>query len=124
MKPEQKQVEANDKKDFALFQEHFKEYQHRFGLTGYKVYFKHEPLNSAFAKISIESNDMVAMVTLNSKLPSKDSFKDIKRSAKHEAIHLLLNKLETKALDRYLRDGEIYETVEELVFKLEELINE
>ena len=57
-------------------------------------------------------------------LPDKDKpFKDIKRSAKHEALHLLLQRLEHRAQCRYVAEEEIYEAVEELVFKLEELID-
>jgi len=111
-------------KDFTEFQKHFKFWQQRFGLTGYKVYFKHEPLNDAFASISVRQDDMVATVYLNKELPKKDEpHKDIKCSAKHEAIHLLLSRLENRAMSRFVMGDEIYEAVEELVFKLEELID-
>jgi len=110
-------------KDFELFQSHFKKYQQRFGLMGYKVYFKYEPLEESFADFTITQNNMVATVRLNSALPDKDKpFKHIKLSAKHEAIHLLLARLEHRAGSRYLTGEEIDEAVEELVFKLEELI--
>ena len=109
--------------DFELFQQEFKKWQHRFSLTGYKVYFKHKPLDKSFADIHINQSEMVATITLNSKLPSKDKpFKDIKRSAKHEALHLLVGRLEQNARYRYVSEIEIYEAVEELVFKLEELV--
>ena len=109
--------------DFEQFVKYFKEYQHRFGLTGYRVYFKHEPLEDCFASISI--SEMVATVKLNIKLPEKNKvYKDIKRSAKHEALHLLLHRIEYQAENRYATEEEIYNAVEELVFKLEELIKE
>lgn len=112
-------------KDFALFQKHFKHYQKLFGLTGYRVYFKYEPLGSSFADMKIDLSDMVATVRLNSSLPDKDKpFKHIKRSAKHEAIHLLVGRLEHNGRHRYISDEEMYEATEELVFKLEELIND
>lgn len=67
---------------------------------------------------------MVATVRLNSKLPKKDkAFKDIKTSAKHEALHLLVMRLDHRARCRYLGEEEIYEAVEELVTKLEGLID-
>ena len=78
-------------KDFELFQKTFTKYQKLFGLTGYKVYFKHEPIENCFAQITVAQTDMVATVRLNSDLPDKDEpHKDIKQSAKHEAIHLLV----------------------------------
>jgi hypothetical protein len=111
------------KDDFRAFQKYFKEYQRKFGLTGYKTYFKFEPLNDCFANITVNQNDMIATVRLNSRLPDKDKpHKDIKRNAKHEAIHLLLFRLEHRACSRYVLEEEIYEAVEELVFKLEDLI--
>jgi len=109
--------------DFKIFQAEFKKWQYRFGLTGYKVYFKYEPVEISFASIVVEQTDMVATVRLNSELPDKDKpHKDVKRSAKHEALHLLLNKLENMARCRYVQPEEIYEATEELVFKLEDLI--
>lgn len=110
-------------KDFEDFQKYFKEYQQRFGLTGYKVYFKCEPLEQSFADIRINQIDMVATVVLNSALPDKDKpFRDARRSAKHEAIHLLLGRLEHRAKCRYVAEEEIYEAIEEIVFKLENLL--
>ena len=110
-------------RDFLLFQKTFKEYQQKFGLTGYKVYFKYEPLEKAYASIMCEQGDLVATVRLNSELPEKHKLhKDIKGSAKHEALHLLLMRLEILAKYRYANSDEIYEAAEELVHKLEELI--
>ena len=109
--------------DFELFQAEFQKWQERFGLNGYKVYFKEENLTNAFANITVDQENMVATVRLNRKCPASDvPFKNVARTAKHEAIHLLLFKLEDRACSRYVRDGEIYEAAEELVFKLEKLI--
>ena len=66
---------------------------------------------------------MVATVRLNSKLPDKDKpCKDIKRSAKHEALHLLVSRLELNGRFRFSTDNDIFECTEELVVKLEGLI--
>uniref|UniRef100_A0A6M3J2G6 Uncharacterized protein n=1 Tax=viral metagenome TaxID=1070528 RepID=A0A6M3J2G6_9ZZZZ len=110
-------------KDFELFQSEFKKWQQKFGLTGYKVYFKCEPLDESFADIRINQGAMVVTIRLNSELPDKDKpHKDIKRSAKHEVLHLLVGRLEQNARYRYSSENEIYEATEELVFKLEDLI--
>jgi len=110
-------------KDFALFQSEFKRWQKLFGLTGWAVYFEYKPLERSFADIAINLEDMVATVRLNSDLPEKDKpHKDIKRSAKHEAIHLLVGRLEFNGRYRFVSDGEISESAEELVRKLENLI--
>jgi len=112
------------RQDFELFQSEFKKWQQKFGLTGYKVYFKHEAIDGCFASIEISQGEMVATVRLNSGLPDKDKpFEDIERSAKHEALHLLVGRLEQNGRCRYSSENEIYEATEELVFKLEELVD-
>jgi hypothetical protein len=109
--------------DFEQFQETYRKYQQLFGLTGYKVYFKHEPIDDAFADSTITNCDRIATVRLNSVLPDSDIHaKHVERSAKHEAIHLLLNNLEQLAISRCIREGDISTEVEGLVFKLEDLI--
>ncbi len=114
---------AKVNKDFELFKKEFTKYQKLFGLTGYQVYFKHEPLGEYFASMNIDLTNMVATVRLNSKLEDKSKpFKDIKRSAKHEAIHLLIGRVEHNGRTRYIASDEIYESVEELVVRLEGLI--
>jgi len=111
--------------DFHLFQSEFRKWQEKFGLSGYKVYYKHELLEDSFASIHINQGDMVVTVRYNSKLPSKDQpFKDPKQSAKHEALHLLVGRLEMNAKYRYSSETEIYESVEELVHRLEQLVEE
>ncbi len=109
-------------KDFLHFQKWFSYYQKKLGLNGYKVYFKFEPLDKdCFADITLDQSQMVATARLN-KSVDKDPQRDVKQSAKHEAIHLLLMKLQRLAMCRYLFESDISEATEELVFKLEELI--
>ncbi len=110
-------------KDFILFQRCFGAYRKLFGLTGYKCYFKYESFNDGFADIVVDQDGKVATVRLNSNCPDKVTpFRDVRGSAKHEALHLLLGRLEGLATDRFTRANEIYEEVESIVFKLEELI--
>ena len=108
-------------KDFADFQKHFKYYQNLFGLNGYKVYFKHEPIDNGFADITITQRDMIATVRLDSSGKDKQ-FKHIKESARHEALHLLIGRLEFNGHYRYIVQDEICEAAEELVIRLEGLI--
>ena len=109
--------------DFELFQSEFKKWQEKFGLNGWTVYFKYEPIEDHFAEIVTNLDNMVATVRLNSELPEKDKpLKDIKRDAKHEAIHLLIARLEGNGRSRFITGSEIYESGEELVHKLEGLI--
>jgi len=116
-------MKAKQNRDFALFQKEFKKWQYRFGLTGYKVFFKYEPIGDGFADIQTNLSNMSTTVRLNSKLNNENKpFKDVKRSAKHEASHLLIGRLELNGRARYMSDAEIYETTEELVNKLVDLV--
>ena len=110
-------------KDFELFKREFKKWQKLFGLSGYKVYFKYEPIEKSFADVTINQADMVVTVRLNSNLLDKNKpFKDARKSAKHEAIHLLIARLEHNGRYRYIPECEMDEASEELVHKLEDLI--
>jgi hypothetical protein len=110
-------------KDFDDFQRYFKKYQQRFGLTGYSVYFAHEDLLDRFGALTTDVDTMTSKASLASDLPKEqEQFKNIKRTAKHEAIHLLLARIVALASNRYLHEGELREAEEELVYKLEELI--
>jgi hypothetical protein len=113
----------NNTNKLELFKSEFEKWQKKFGLTGYKCYFKYERLESHFAEITISQDNMVVTVRLNSRLSAKDKqFEDIKTSAKHEAIHLLIGRLEQNARWRFASTEEIYESSEELVHRLENLI--
>lgn len=112
-------------KDFDLFKRTFTKYQEGFGLLGYTVYLKYEPIESGeFANITVSQDEMVATVRLNSKLGKEDKqFKHVELSAKHEATHLLLNRLEYLARCRYyIGSDDISEECESLVNKLCRLI--
>jgi hypothetical protein len=110
-------------KEFEVFKAEFRKWQERFGLQGYKVYFKHKPID-AFAQIVCnEHSDMVVSIVLSTKVEGDDiPLRDPKSSAKHEAIHLLLKRLSARAYERHVRADEIYEAEEELVRRLEGLI--
>ena len=114
---------AKDNKGFELFQKEFKRYQEYFGLLGYEARFEFESIDSAAASLDIKQEDMVVYVTLNSKLhkPEK-TVAELKRNAKHEALHLLTGRMRSYAYARHIMGADIYEANEELVRKLEKLI--
>jgi hypothetical protein len=109
--------------EFQTFQDYFKKYQEKFGLSGYSVYFEYKPVDDVFACVNANTISRTATVTLNSKLPTKDRpHKDIHRTAKHEALHLLLDHFKDLAYSRFVGRDSINETEEELVIKLSKLI--
>ena len=110
-------------KDFALFKVEFQKWQKKFGLTGYKIKFCHAPIDDAYAYLDARVSAMVATVTLNSTNTILD-YRDrsIKALAKHEAIHLLLSRANDVAYKRWASKDEMYESMEELTVRLEDLI--
>ena len=107
--------------EFEEFKREFTTYQDLFGLSGYRVYFKHEDEDMGESSIVIDTENMIAEVCLN-KTPPKNSEGNILLCAKHEAIHLLLGRLMNRAYARHVTQTEIYEATEEVVNKLEDLI--
>ncbi len=111
-------MKAKTSRDFEIFKREFKKWQTRFGLNGYKVYFRYEDTD-CFADITTTQQDMVATARLDNK---RHPDKDVRSSAKHEAIHLLINRLEQMAYSRFLGNNDITEATEELVRRLETVI--
>ena len=114
---------AKDNEGFELFKKEFKRYQKLFGLMGYHIYFEYKALDDILAQITINQEDMAATVRLNSK-PSKENkaIQDVKWCAKHEAIHLLIGRLEKYGSSRFISGDDLVEATEELATKLESLI--
>ena len=111
--------------DLEVFQEEFTIWQKLLGLTGYKVYFTYRPIGDSFADITITQADMVATARLNSKIPAEAKLDfNIKACARHEAIHLLLGRIENRAIDRYVSEAEIFEATEEAVRRLESALDQ
>ena len=118
-----KQAKEQETGEFGMFREEFEKYQRMFGLLGYRVFFESGPFGDDFAGIKIELEGMSASVKLNSKLPAWEKpFKDVKRHAKHEALHLLIGRLYELGKTRCVSGSDLYEAAEELVHKLEVLL--
>ena len=103
---------------YSEFKKWFKYYQSRFGLLGWDVRFEQKKLKDSYATISPNLDGMTALVTLD----IETSAKEIKASARHEALHLLIGRLSGNASYRYASKEDMYETCEELVNKLCKLI--
>jgi hypothetical protein len=90
---------------------------------GYQAYFEYKPIEDAFARIIVNQGDMAARVILNESVPDENKkFINVRKSAKHEAIHLLVHRLVDAGCRRYVNKDEIADAEEELVNRLEDLI--
>jgi len=112
------------KKDFELFVKECEYWVNRFKLDDWQIdYFhnKHEP-NNCIAKVNTTLTAKSASVTLNSDL-ADDINVDIKATAKHEIIHILLGELSELGWSRFTTRDEMRTVEESLTRKLENIIN-
>lgn len=90
------------KSDFEKFKKDFKHFQTTLGLNHWQVYFVQEEYNEAYA--CIDTNHVyTATVTFPTEWPDdvEDKIKQIRHTARHEALHLLTSRLYDAANDRY-----------------------
>jgi len=96
------------RKAFTLFQKEFLRWQQKQGLTEYGVTFRFEPIDGSYADITTSRRDKFAVVRLSSQVTVSDMADlDPARSAKHEAIHLLLARMVWLAESRYVHPQDI-----------------
>jgi hypothetical protein len=110
------------KKHFELFKQYFIEYQNKFGLNNYNIYFNHKWLKNSYACIIVDEDGHVATVNFNTKWSKRlITNQEIKECALHECNHLLVNKLEWIGRCRYIGEEEIINECEGLVVRLTDL---
>lgn len=112
-------------KHFEYFQERFRYWADFLGEHGWRFYFDHVDMAEAFARILTNPHARVATIefTTNWSLDSRPlNHASIDESARHEAIHLLCASLEWVASCRYINEGELGAANEELVRKIQEVI--
>jgi len=109
-----------DKKQEALkaFIKEFKHWQYLLQLDGYQVYFNLKNLDGQYARITVEEENKIARVDVD----RKDILKMPANTAKHEACHLFIGKLNHLAHCRFVADGEINQEWEKLSNILEKLL--
>ena len=101
------------------FKETFEKYRGKFELHNYRLYFEETELDNSVATIHTDSETFKATIQVDN---HKSFGEDLKSSAKHEAIHLLVARLSELAEHRFVTREEIISAEEELVRKLAWLI--
>lgn len=110
---------------FTIFQKACRRYLALFGLTDWKVYFRHEEIKDAYALCSSTMVERVATISLstdwgNTKRPL--TTKEITRTALHECVHLVVRDLYVAGSIRYMSDGEHDRCEESAVRRIENAI--
>lgn len=113
--------------EFELFKLECKRLMNKIELNNWEVCFVLKKLDEGvFAEIETKLDGASATITLNKvwDLEGIDNFNEsFKRTAKHEVIHLLLARMSEYGKSKDYTTSNIYEAEEELVRKLENLID-
>lgn len=107
-------------KDFELFKSECQKWIDIFGLNDWKVYYYFTDLNGDYAECVPDYRKCIVKIALNSKFRRK--YLDIKKSAKHEIIHLLLSRFFGMARERFISPDEIDNEWERLTRIIEKAI--
>jgi len=113
------------KEYFERFKKEFLYWQTELGLMQYRIVFFHIPLKENYAEIIVEEIDKIAKVSLSTDLDKIDLQNDPGPEAhgKHEAIHLLTNRLFWLGDCRYIATTDLNEEWEAIVRRLEKVLN-
>ena len=113
------------KKDFELFRAEFRRWQQGLGLTDFRCTFRHQPADGCFGSIRCDHVGKCATVVFASNIPDvdRDAYSPI-RTARHEALELLLARLENIACCRYCFPDDISEERHAVIRRLENLFDE
>lgn len=107
-------------KQFEAFKKEFWAWQKCWGLQAYDIQFEQKPLDGTWAEISADPENYVGLLTISGN--GKWTPNDIKQTACHESLHLLLNRYNHLAHSRFLKDCEMCSEEEKIVRVLERKI--
>ena len=117
-------MKKTSKAEFNRFKKEFLRWVEILGLQGYKIFFFHDPLENSYARIVPNEPGNAADVYFSSELSNtaKEASEGPEASGKHEAIHLLLNRLFFLGEQRFVGSDEMEHEWEKLVRILEKVL--
>lgn len=107
---------------YERFKVSFLEWQTKLGLSQYDVFFHQSCLKDDFAQMIIKELAKVVSVHLATVIKNPKTDPGPESHAKHEAIHLLLNRLSWLGDARCIEPTDIDEECEALVRRLEKVL--
>ena len=109
------------KKDFDLFKRTARSWARKFGLGQWEIEYEHKCTleHGAHATCLANCDGRLAIIVLGANWVKKPTQKQIKRAAIHEVGHVLTNKIESIALDRFASQRALDEELEALSRALE-----
>lgn len=112
------------KKQFDLFKKHCLHYQKVFGLVSWRLYFKIGNMEneSAYGETDADVDGHYAAIHIEKY--TNMSAKEIKETALHEIIHIVLARYRRDAFSRHTTSREICEAEEEVVNTFENILKD
>jgi len=114
------------KAHFKLFRKYVKKYIKKWKLTGWNIYFYHIDLGKNIARYDADYREGAVSFSFTIKwfkyIPLTQ--KEIKKAAKHEVGHLLIDPLYSLALERFVSEEELSTADERLVNHIVKLLPE
>ena len=106
--------------DFAYFKKRVNHWLLFWGLSNWRVYVEHDKVDNALADCSADLDGYVATIRLSTSWNrTKPTHEAIDTTALHEVCHVLLDRLEINAGDRYVTRDEIKESGHEIIRRIE-----
>jgi len=109
------------KKHFEIFRKECQKWVKIFNLSNWQVYYEHKVIEGdaeCYARLNANLYGYVALIQLNKCWKGVPTNKGLKKSARHEIVHLLLARLGELAKSRYISGTELIEAEEEVVNRL------
>lgn len=111
-----------NKKHFDIFKKETLKWIEYFGLKDWEIRLEHATDEENMAYVLINSVNRFAMIGLSKTWSCKPSVKELKQSAFHEVLELLLEKIVFTASKGSLGDVEIQEAKHDVIRRLENTI--
>jgi len=111
-------------KHFELFKAECKKQLERLGLQSWKVYYEFKKLNDAFGNAEWKYSGRVATITLADDFPKPfESLENqIKETALHECLEILLASISSLAVDRSFDQIDFDKEIHAVIRTLEKLL--
>ncbi len=107
---------------FEEFKKEFVDWQERLGLTQYEIEFKHEVMLNKVATLQVNEMGKLVTVKLAKNLNKYRLEEGAEKHARHEILHLLLNRMRWLGEARYIENDDLQEEWEALVRRLEKVL--
>ena len=111
------------RKDFEIFKKECLKLQSEWGLLGWELYFKFEPLEQRISQINASLESRKATLSVSSEFRDEvNENRNPQHSAKHEMLHLLLWRLTSRGDDRFTSKEELEDAEHEVIMQLLKII--